>query len=399
MNPTTSNPRIYLAIDNCFASRRWTAPLEWAALVRDLGLAYVEASADNECDPLYTTGDYLSDWVAEVQEAYAKTGVRVANLYSGHGTYATTGLAHTDVRVRDRILNDWLKQMTGVAGRLDAGLGFACHAFSEPILQDPDKYAAAETDLYDRLAELAVYACQVDAQAAGVEQMYSPHMIPWTIAGSDRLLREVYRRAGRPFYLTIDTGHMCGQPKFTRPDQQRLSAIHKQFRQTGSLEGAWLGPRQAYEIMQGLRDAPEQALAAGFARIEAEMARYPYLFANPEDGDPYLWLERLGCYSPIIHLQQTDGRSSAHLPFTSQWNAAGIIHPAQVLQAISRSYAAPPDAGLPPRCDALYLTIEVFAGTADLPADIIARLAESVAYWRRWVPRDGMTLTELLAAF
>lgn len=32
-------PKLYLAIDNCFASKRWTEPAEWADVIRDLGLS------------------------------------------------------------------------------------------------------------------------------------------------------------------------------------------------------------------------------------------------------------------------------------------------------------------------------------------------------------------------
>ena len=56
-------PKIYLAIDNCFASKRWTDPHDWARVIRDLGLTYVEASADNEIDPFYSTRDFLDSWV------------------------------------------------------------------------------------------------------------------------------------------------------------------------------------------------------------------------------------------------------------------------------------------------------------------------------------------------
>ena len=45
--------------------------------------------------------------------------------------------------------------MAELAAQVDAGLGFACHAFSEPVLRDQAAYAAAEDDLYARLAELA----------------------------------------------------------------------------------------------------------------------------------------------------------------------------------------------------------------------------------------------------
>ena len=47
------DPIIYLGIDNCFASKRWVRPMEWARVISDLGLKHVEASADTECDPLY----------------------------------------------------------------------------------------------------------------------------------------------------------------------------------------------------------------------------------------------------------------------------------------------------------------------------------------------------------
>ena len=31
-------PKIYLAIDNCFASKRWTTPNQWAKVISDLGV-------------------------------------------------------------------------------------------------------------------------------------------------------------------------------------------------------------------------------------------------------------------------------------------------------------------------------------------------------------------------
>ena len=391
-----NSPLIYLAIDNCFASRRWTNPLVWASLVKGLGVRYVEASADNECDPLYTTPDYLADWVKAVRGLPDYPGVKVANFYTGHGTYFTTGLTHTDRRIRDRIMNDWLKVMMRVAAEAGAGLGFACHAFSEWVLQDPARYAAFEDDLYDRLAELARYGAEAGTQSVGVEQMYTPHMIPWTLAGSAHLLREVWARSGKPFYLTIDTGHQWAQRRFLRPSRAQLEAALARLRSTGSLAGTCWLPRYCAHWLYEAAEAPAARAEGYLEKSEAEMDRYPYLFAQPEDGDPYLWLERLGCYSPIIHLQQTAGDRSAHLPFTAANNATGIIHPRQVLEALARSYLGPPDPAMPPRCQTIYLTIEVFAGTGDFPADLLEGLKETVRYWRRLVSRDGMTLEEAL---
>ena len=42
------------------------------------------------------------------------------------------------------------------------------------------------------------------------------------------------------------------------------------------------------------------------------------------------------------------------------------------------------------------LTLEVFAGTAELPVDILNKVKDSAAYWRQFIPEDGMPLDELL---
>ncbi|MBM3188604.1 MAG: TIM barrel protein [Chloroflexi bacterium] len=390
-------PTVYLAIDNCFASKRRTAPGDWARVVRDLGLRYVEASADTEIDPLYTTAAYRRDWVRQVRQAERETGVRVANLYSGHGTYATLGLAHPDARIRDHMQHGWLDRMAGVAGQLPAGLGFFCHAFPEAVLHDGVAYEAARADLIRRLAEVARRAAEVGIRYAGVEQMYTPHQMPWRIAEAEELLRQVYAQSGKPFYLTLDVGHACAQRRFTRPTREFMRRALRRARAGERVSGLWLGPQMAYAAFEAAAQNgsgdEEEALDA----IEREMARCPHLFAAWSDGDPYAWLSRLAAYSPIIHLQQTPGNVSAHLPFTERQNAAGIIRGERVLRAIAQAYEAPAAEGLPPRCEALYLTLEVFSGTADIPADLLGDIRESVDYWRRFIPQDGLPLDELLA--
>lgn len=387
-------PKIFLAIDNCFASKRWTTPSRWMRMVKKLGLSYIEASADNECDPLYMDADYLQGWIDQIKQTEAETGVQVVNLYSGHGTYATLGLAHSDLRVRNRMHREWLEAMVSMSGKLHAGLGFFCHAFSQQLLQNPDEYDAQRTDLYDRLADLAVCADRNGLPAIGVEQMYTPHQIPWTVSGAEELLREVHRRSGKNFYITIDTGHQSGQRKFLRPGRGRIKEALREFRQNGRLDGFWIGPRSAHVMFKDIaRKGSESKYTVD--GILAEMDRYPYLFADYEDGDPYEWLECLGCYSPIIHLQQTDGKKSAHLPFNAQTNENGIIKGDEVLAAIAASYRHPRE-GMPEPCREIYLTLEIFAGTAELPVDIINKLKDSVAYWRQFIPEDGLALDRLI---
>lgn len=392
------SPRIHLAIDNCFASKRWTRPDDWSAIVKDWGINYVEASADNECDPLYADPEYLEDWLQDVQSACELRGVSVASLYSGHGTYATLGLASPDRRNQERLQHQWLDVMIHNAARLKAGLGFYCHAFNEDILRDPAAYAAAEVELYERLAELAAYADAQKLKFIAVEQMYSPHQIPWTLHGSRKFLKEIWTRSQRPLYLTLDTGHQYGQRKFIRLPADQLRQSLRRARRTGRISaGLWLGPAAAYSIFRAALAAPEDSEDEYLQRLERQMARYPYLFAVWEDGDAYGWLRELGCYSPIIHLQQTDGTSSPHRPFTPDNNRTGIIHGNKVLEAIAAAYCMEPDAEMPPPCLDIYLTLEMFSGTADLPLDILAGLTESVEYWRQYVPKDGLTLQELLS--
>jgi hypothetical protein len=46
--------------------------------------------------------------------------------------------------------------------------------------------------------------------------------------------------------------------------------------------------------------------------------------------------------------------------------------------------------------ESIYLTLEIFAGTAEKPVEITRKIRESVAYWRRFIPRDGARLDELV---
>jgi sugar phosphate isomerase/epimerase len=390
-----SDSKIYLAVNNCFASKRWTRPSEWLQIVKDLGLSYVEASADNECDPLYSTPEYIQNWIQEVKEYSCKTGVKVANLYSGHGTYTTLGISHTDHSVREYLLNNWLKEMLKIANELDAGMGFFCHAFPDSVLQDNAKYQQAEDELISSLSELAISKKDGHNNYLSIEQMYSPHQFPWTVKGATKLLKKVKAVGQKDFYITIDTGHQSGQRKFIRPDSERLKELLQIYKNGGRVPNLWLGQKTAYELFHhAVTDTKDGKIVV--QSIEQEMDKYPYLFARYEDGDLYLWLEKLACYSPIIHLQQTTGNSSSHLPFTPEFNEKGIVVGDKVLKSILKSYEQAEEVGMPTKCSKIYLTLEIFSGTADINEDILFNLKESVKYWRQFIPEDGLRLDELV---
>ena len=279
-------PKIYLAIDNCVASKRWCEPAHWMKLFADCGVYYVEASADNEIDPLYTEKSYLSDWADAVLADADKTGVKVMNLYSGHGTYATLGLAHPDKRIRERIHHDWLDRMVDLAAKMNAGLGFFCHAFDQSTLNSAEKYQFAYGDLVKRLADLAAYAAEKNLDSIGVEQMYTPHQVPWTVANAGQLLKDCYALNGKDFYLTIDTGHQSGQRKFAAKDDATLFAAFDSIRANGRAEGIYLGSAEAEKaIVSGALKG--ESNAALLEIVKADRAAYPWLYSVDSDGDTY----------------------------------------------------------------------------------------------------------------
>ena len=387
----TQYPRIHLTMDNSFATKRWTTPEEWARIIRDFGVTCIEASADTEADPFYCGSVYLDEWLGEVRKASQAQGVRVVNFYTGYTTYRTVGLAHPDLRIRRRIVDDWLKVVARIASRIHAGLGFYIHAFSERVLQDPGAYAESKDALYDTLAEVARFAGEVGPLPIIVEQMYTPHQVPWTIEGTVHYISEVSRRSGFPAYVAMDTGHQTGQHLFLRPPREAIESGLK-----GKGPVPYLGSDSTYQIFEEASRHGGTGSGEAVARIEKEMDRFPHLFAGAPDCDLYRWLEEVGCYSPIVHLQQTNGKSSSHLPFTPANNRTGIVDPLKVLKAIGRSYERKPLPGMPAQCADIYLTFEIFPHTTDRPRDILPVLADSVRYWRQWVPQDGMSVDALL---
>ena len=374
----TMYPKIHLAIDNCVFYKRWTKPDQWAEMISSLGLRYVEASADTELDPLYMGERYLHTWIEQVQNAEQKHNIKVCNLYSGHGTYTTLGLTHTEESVRSHMIKNWFFPMVEMAGKLKCGMGFFAHAFNHSVLQNCDTYEQYIYILTEALTQINQYAHSVGCGQLAIEQMYTPHQYPWRIRDTKSLIADVSCRSGHSFYFTEDVGHH--HPKFIRPTKDML------FRG----ENLWLGSDNAFRLYK------EKGVASWDA-IEADMDRNPQLFTGEKDCDCYEIIRQLGCYSPIIHLQQTNGRQSAHLPFTPEENKKGIITGEKILRSLKASYDQPVDITMPERVSDIYLTLELFSGTTSIMAGVLEDCSASVAYWRQFIPKDGMTLDALVS--
>ena len=214
-------PRIYLVLDNCFAIKRWIRPSEWLKIIKEIGFAYVEASTDNEFDPIFFPEDYSLEWMEEVKKGEKATGLKVVNFYTGYQTYRTAGLAHYDYRVKEMLLEKWFKPLIKRAADLKVkGIGFSIFALSDEVLQDNGLYLKTSETIIDSLAEISKYAYENNKVQISFEQMYTPQQPPWTIKGTFDYLKRIYNKYKTPVYVTIDVGHMIGQKKFLRPSRQ-----------------------------------------------------------------------------------------------------------------------------------------------------------------------------------
>lgn len=234
------------------------------------------------------------------------------------------------------------------------------------------------------------------ARTIGVEQMYTPHQVPWTLTGARDLLRAIAQRAGKPMSLSKDVGHQSGQARFQKPGFAEFHRAVTAIQQSDWQRVPWLGPKTVFDLaIATARTGAEPATA--WAEAERQLPACDHLFATPADGDPYAWLAEFAPYSPIIHLQQTDGRHSAHRPFTPAENATGIITPRRVLEEIALGYSRLTPTSLVPPVTDLYLTLEIFFPTAAHPYAALEEIRASVAYWRQAIPADGIELAEALA--
>lgn len=224
--------------------------------------------------------------------------------------------------------------------------------------------------------------------------MYSPHQVPWRIEGTIDLLKKVTEKGKRSFYFTEDVGHH--HIKYVRPSAKSIIAAFKLYKKYGEVYGIWLGTDKAFDIFYNAESINGDIDKNSLEQIKQEFSDSPHMFSIKEDGDCYEWIRKLGCYSPIIHLQQTDGLSSSHKHFTIDNNQNGIINGEKLLSSLKESYDSSLEVGMPQRCDKIYLTLEAFTSTASINYDTLKDYKKSVEYWRNYIPEDGESLEMLV---
>jgi hypothetical protein len=383
------DPKIYLLQDTCFAIKRWVEPETWGPVVRQIGFDAVEESFDNEMDFFYTPKAYRDEWFKRLEKVETEQNIKVRSFFTGYQTYRTTGLTHPNIKMAQYLMDGWVKPAIEELGAHGLHIGFALNGFPEKTLQNPSLYAKGMQQLIGFMSEIGMLAKQNGGIYACTEAMHAPQMPPWTIDGTIKFLQDVYAKNNAPVYITIDVGHMIGQKRFLKPSTEAIinSIITK--------KEPWLGADKAYALWEKAVDNQDTSDATLQTIVNA-MDDHSYLFSNsPKDGDPYAWIKKLGCYSPIMHMQQTDGIKSSHAAFTPKNNEKGIIEPAKVLKAIAESYEHTIP-GMPPKAKEINLAFEIFGSNTEHPREIISKLQDTAKVWKQVIPRDGMRLSEIL---
>ncbi|MBC2022903.1 hypothetical protein [Listeria booriae] len=395
----TNYPKLYLGIDNCFAIKRWVEPETWIPLLKEIGVNYAEASFDNEIDFLYSPQWYINDWFDRLTAAEEKYDFKVKSFYSGYQTYRTAGLAHPNPQMANNLVDNFFLPVLNKIKQRHCSIGFSVHTYPENVLQNPEKFYKVQKEVWDRYAKLVNYSKSHGNTPICVEQMYTPAQSPWTIKSNINFIRYVYALNKGPIYTTIDVGHVVGQRKHRFPAKSEIiDALAKQIKSNDLV--IWLGGNETYQLWDELL-YNNDTLEEKAKKIMISMAKYPYLFSNnTDDCNPYKWLEELACYSPLMHLQQTNGISAPHAPFSKENNEKGIINGKEFLEAIKKAYdkhEKQPLENMPPIVDEIYLNFELFFPSTEPSRVVIEQMKETVAFWREFIPKDGLTVDELLA--
>jgi hypothetical protein len=321
-------------------------PDEWMRVIDEIGgLFYIEASTDNEIDPLICSKPYIKKWTNQVLKNQEIYKLKVFSLFSGYVTYRSIGLTHPDADNRKKLIDQWFKKTIDIASGLDAEVGCNLCSFTERMLSDELEFQLANERLLESLSEMARYAKKKNVRFS-FEQMYTPTQGFWTITECRDKLKSVLEKTKTPMYITLDTGHHTGQKNFLRQDRESI----KENR----------------------------------------------FYAEKRDTDIYEWIKELGRYSPILHLQQSDGMTSSHRPFTEKWNKTGTIFPERLLASLKESYEMAQDCTMPAPVENIHLVFEPFFSVTESAEDIIRQIRETVQYWRKFIPRDDMPLDEII---
>ncbi|MEI6511716.1 MAG: TIM barrel protein [bacterium] len=322
--------KIDIGVNGAFITRRWEKPENWMRLTRECGYEYHSFCAD-VLDPFFS-GDrtFQAEIAGQTRDAAAKYGVKIIDIYTGMATHRFHGLSHTDPRARRRMA-EWLEGAAEIAAVMGTdAIGGHVDAFSTEVLEDPEATEQCKQRLFETMRNVGSIMKRKGMRVFSQEQMYIPSEKPWLISEGDEFLVEVNRtNTGQHIYLTLDTGHMAGQP-----------------------------------------------FGAGFP-----------------DTDYLSWMRRFSSVSEVIHVQQTVPDASHHWPFLPKYNEKGCVNIPDLIDAIKlahREHDQRPFSFMQP-VSMNYLVLEVIPGSTKRDDVLLSELKESARYLRQFIPEGGLT--------
>ncbi|GIO11563.1 xylose isomerase [Cohnella xylanilytica] len=300
--------KLELGISANFAIKRWADPNDWVRLIaRDLGIGRIQFSFD-QFDPR-SRPELRRAYAERVREACERYGAKIHSTFTGLSIYPHNLLYHPLPEGREDGI-DWFRNAFAMTRELGAdAIGGPYGGMDAATFRSPELREEAT-----RLAEEALVGLLREA-----EEVYGIRTFYWE--------QTPIRREG---------------PVGIGPTLAHLERV---------------------ERLRGGKGA-EFALCLDVGHAICEDA-------SGEDRDPYVWLERLAPYSPIVHLQQTDGRYDRHWTFTEENNGRGIIEAERVLDALRRS-----------RAKEAFLLLEVGHPFEENDHRVRKEVEASVAYWR-----------------
>jgi sugar phosphate isomerase/epimerase len=195
--------RLTLAVNNCFAVKRWPAPDEWAQIVRDeLRLDVVQHSLD-----LSDLGQDLDAQAQAVNGACARADLTIHSVFTGLIAYSTNLMLAPERSERERGVTYWSDAIR-LASKLGASsVGGHVGSLSRLDADDPGRRAVLWNELREHLDALSRLARRHDLDALLVENMACDRE-PCRMSDFGSLLRgpDPERAA---ISLCLDIGHQC----------------------------------------------------------------------------------------------------------------------------------------------------------------------------------------------
>ncbi|MBR0161043.1 MAG: hypothetical protein IJQ02_07180 [Oscillospiraceae bacterium] len=322
-----------LGVNAAFMTRRYEEPESWARIISGLGFDFV--SFDSDALDWFYSGDrdYILRTAKETRCIFENAGLKIVDYLTGVAPYRFFGLAHKDPEARAQMYR-WVEGAIEIAAALGAeSVSGRFDAFSVEVQAEPEAFQARYGELLRQYQALALKAKQRGLSAIGIEQMYVPSLIPYTIAGTKKYFADVNKgnEEGAVIRPIVDTGHACGQNYGVSGDDLY------------------------YEK----------------------------------------WLEEFGVLGNTVHIQQSRRTGSDHAPFARD-GGGGDVKIDQIIRSIKYSagnYGKNVLSGVISVPENIYLILEALPSTADTEETVLDSLQQSIEYLRTAVPKGGFDIS------